>query len=55
MTETLPYYGYCYYSGPYKGCWIKYGYDPIMDPNSRLYQMIQCRVHEDEIKRLHTR
>jgi hypothetical protein len=43
FREVLVMVAYCYSSGPYKGCLVRYGYHPIEDPASRIYTVISCR------------
>eukprot|EP00871_Galdieria_phlegrea_P005333 jgi/Galph1/5800/GphlegSOOS_G4422.1 len=31
--------------GPFRTCWIKYGYDPRKDPTSSRLQVIECRLN----------
>ncbi|GJQ12032.1 hypothetical protein GpartN1_g3823.t1 [Galdieria partita] len=31
--------------GPFRTCWIKYGYDPRIDPESRRLQVLECRLN----------
>ncbi|GJD09859.1 General transcription factor 3C polypeptide 5 [Galdieria sulphuraria] len=31
--------------GPFRTCWIKYGYDPRRDPESRKLQVLECRLN----------
>lgn len=30
--------------GPWRGSWVKYGYDPRKDPEARKYQILDFRV-----------
>ncbi len=34
---------YCVTRGPYRGSFIKYGYDPRKEPEARMYQTIDIR------------
>ena len=48
------YYSYYYKSGPLKDLWCRFGYDPAADKNSRIYQMVNVRLTNDnwlELKR----
>ncbi|KAJ3054727.1 tau 95 subunit of transcription factor TFIIIC [Rhizophlyctis rosea] len=36
---------YTTYSGPYRDCWIRYGYDPRQDKESRFLQILDVRRH----------
>ena len=44
LLQVLPKVAYHYLSGPWKGTWIRYGYDPSKDPNARYLQQINVRV-----------
>ncbi|KAJ3106405.1 hypothetical protein HDU97_006390 [Phlyctochytrium planicorne] len=39
----VPVYAYGMPSGPWRDCWIKYGYDPRKDKTARKYQVIYLR------------
>ncbi|XP_066142371.1 general transcription factor 3C polypeptide 5 [Euwallacea fornicatus] len=41
---VLPAVAYNCLNGPWRSCWIKFGYNPIIDPNSRIYQILDFRV-----------
>lgn len=41
--RVMPLHGYVATSGPWRGTWVKYGYDPREDPEARLYQIIDVR------------
>ena len=34
--SLLPHYAYFFTRGPWKSCWIKYGYDPRQSPDARM-------------------
>jgi hypothetical protein len=46
FNDCLPYVAYSFTNGPFKGLWVRYGYDPTAAGNadSRIYQTINFRV-----------
>lgn len=44
LKETLPYVAYYFTTGPWRSCWVKYGYDPRKHPEAKIYQMIDYRL-----------
>lgn len=44
----LPCVAYYCNGGPWRTCWIKFGYNPCMDINSRIYQALDFRVRHTE-------
>ena len=40
----LPAVGYFTRSGPFRNCWIRLGYDPREDPNSRIFQSMDLKI-----------
>lgn len=44
LKETLPYVAYYFTTGPWRSCWVRYGYDPRKHPESKIYQMIDYRL-----------
>lgn len=44
LKECLPHVAYYFTTGPWRSCWVRYGYDPRQDPDARLYQMIDYRL-----------
>ncbi len=44
LKECLPYVAYYFTTGPWRSCWVRYGYDPRKDPKSKIYQMIDYRL-----------
>ena len=40
LTKLLPHVCYNYSKGPWRRCWIRYGYDPRQHQQSRLYQTV---------------
>ncbi|RHZ56367.1 hypothetical protein Glove_402g62 [Diversispora epigaea] len=39
----LPLISYWMINGPWRDCWIRYGYDPRKDKNARFYQLLDIR------------
>ncbi|OQR71141.1 general transcription factor 3C polypeptide 5-like [Tropilaelaps mercedesae] len=35
---------YCVSQGPFRLCWVRYGFDPRVHPSSKPYQTLDCRV-----------
>ncbi|RNA14318.1 general transcription factor 3C polypeptide 5, partial [Brachionus plicatilis] len=44
LKETLPYVAYYFTTGPWRSCWVKYGYDPRKHCGAKIYQMIDYRL-----------
>lgn len=40
----LPAVGFYCTMGPWRTCWIKYGYNPLKDFGSRIYQTLDFRI-----------
>ncbi|RKP14300.1 RNA polymerase III transcription factor IIIC subunit-domain-containing protein, partial [Piptocephalis cylindrospora] len=40
----LPALAYNCQNGPWRDCWIRFGYDPLKEPSSRAYQVVEVRV-----------
>lgn len=45
--QLLPHVAFCFTSGPWKTCWVRYGYDPRIDASSRFYQLVITRRFHD--------
>jgi general transcription factor 3C polypeptide 5 (transcription factor C subunit 1) len=43
MKLLLPQVAYMVMWGPWRGTWVRYGYDPRKDKNARLFQAILLR------------
>jgi RNA polymerase III transcription factor (TF)IIIC subunit HTH domain len=43
VKVILPEIAYCYLSGPFKGCWIRYGYNALTDSYSKIFSTITIR------------
>ncbi|CAG9765802.1 unnamed protein product [Ceutorhynchus assimilis] len=46
--NTLPCIAYYCHGGPWRTCWIKFGYNPVTDFNSRIYQILDFRIRQTE-------
>lgn len=42
---------YYFLQGPFRRLWIRKGYDPRTDPESRIYQSVDFRVHHPSLQR----
>lgn len=53
VDRLLPLIAFHYISGPFKNCWIRYGYDPRVKSESHQYQVIDFRnlYNPRELKR----
>ena len=49
LGQLLPEVAYHFGSGPFKGLWIRYGYDPAQHPESRYLQVLSCRVSKRDL------
>ena len=45
FKEVLLYVAYTFASGPFQHLWFRYGYNPILDPTSRIYQQFIYKIH----------
>lgn len=43
FRKTLPAIAFSYTSGPWRWGWVRYGYDPRVDPESRFLQVLELR------------
>lgn len=46
--HVLPCVAYYCHGGPWRACWIKFGYNPVTDYNSRIYQVLDFRIRHTE-------
>lgn len=44
LKEALPYVAYYFTTGPWRSCWVRFGYDPRLCPQAKIYQMIDYRL-----------
>jgi len=44
FVDVLKYVAYFFRSGPYKFAWVRLGYDPRKDKESRVYQVLDYRI-----------
>jgi len=42
--RILPLIAFNYSNGPWRRCWVRWGYDPKLDPDSSVYQIIDFRI-----------
>ncbi len=52
LLELLRVVAYNMSNGPWRGLWVRYGYDPGQDPVARLYQVIDVRWTEAGLQKL---
>ncbi|XP_016447969.2 uncharacterized protein LOC107773035 isoform X1 [Nicotiana tabacum] len=50
LKKLLVRVAYYFLNGPFRRFWIKKGYDPRKDPESRVYQNIDFRVHNPKLR-----
>lgn len=43
VFQALPYVAYQIPKGPWRMCWIRYGYDPRLEKDSKIYQVVDMR------------
>eukprot|EP01112_Ceratiomyxa_fruticulosa_P022914 TRINITY_DN8547_c0_g1_i1.p1 TRINITY_DN8547_c0_g1~~TRINITY_DN8547_c0_g1_i1.p1 ORF type:complete len:524 (-),score=120.08 TRINITY_DN8547_c0_g1_i1:104-1675(-) len=51
VLKACPYIAYYANRGCWRKCWIRYGYNPIQDPHSAVYQVIDLRVTFEQLPR----
>ncbi|XP_067140904.1 general transcription factor 3C polypeptide 5 [Centruroides vittatus] len=44
LKAILPVLAYYYVTGPWRSLWVRFGYDPKKNPESKIYQQIDFRV-----------
>ncbi|KAL1124661.1 hypothetical protein AAG570_001285 [Ranatra chinensis] len=44
LKYLLPAVAYYFVTGPFRIMWVRFGYDPRKDPNSRIYQTLDYRI-----------
>ena len=49
IERHLAVVAYRFSGGPWRNLWIRYGFDPRLDPSSRIYQGIDFRVPTDKV------
>lgn len=52
LKIVLPYVAYHYLTGPWRSLWVRFGYDPKKNPESKIYQIIDFRVRSTPGKEL---
>merc|ERR1711871_844942 len=50
FSKILVYYAYSFTNGPWKSMWVRYGYDPLQDPNARFLQILNIRISQDTLQ-----
>eukprot|EP01127_Copromyxa_protea_P023229 TRINITY_DN8644_c0_g1_i1.p1 TRINITY_DN8644_c0_g1~~TRINITY_DN8644_c0_g1_i1.p1 ORF type:complete len:434 (-),score=79.56 TRINITY_DN8644_c0_g1_i1:35-1216(-) len=55
LGRVLPTIAYYFKSGPWRVCWVRLGYDPRKDPESYIYQSIDFRIPEQDVKKIRNR
>jgi len=49
LIAALPALAYYFVSGPWRGTWVRFGYDPRADPHAKIYQILDVRVPRNKI------
>jgi len=44
LSAALPALAYYFVSGPWRGTWVRLGYDPRSDPQAKIYQTLDIRI-----------
>ena len=44
LKEALPHVAYYFTTGPWRSCWVRFGYDPRENPEAKMFQMIDYRL-----------
>lgn len=44
FKALIPAVAYFLMDGPWRSCWIRYGFDPRREPSARIYQVIEMRL-----------
>jgi general transcription factor 3C polypeptide 5 (transcription factor C subunit 1) len=52
LKFLLPMVSYYFLSGPWRYCWVKYGYDPRKDPEARKYQVVDFRARKEILRKV---
>jgi hypothetical protein len=52
LNEVFPHVAFNYVTGPFKGLWIRLGFDAATNPNSRHYQMVVIRFNTELFRKL---
>ncbi|KAI9009828.1 RNA polymerase III transcription factor IIIC subunit-domain-containing protein [Gaertneriomyces semiglobifer] len=47
LRGLLPVVAYVALGGPWRDCWIRYGYDPRLDREARFYQVLEVRFYKE--------
>jgi len=46
LKFLLPAAAYYFVTGPWRVMWVRFGYDPRLDPTSRIYQTLDYRLRK---------
>jgi general transcription factor 3C polypeptide 5 (transcription factor C subunit 1) len=55
LREFLPVVAFRFARGPFRHCWVRYGFDPRTDPDARRFQAIEFRVPRAQASRWRAR
>lgn len=55
LKYCLPYIAYFYATGPWRNLWLRYGYDPRKDFESRRYQILDIRLNRKAVVNIKSR
>lgn len=55
IKYILPHIGYYYNTGPWRNMWIRFGYDPRKEFESRKYQLMDLRLNQKAMINIKTR
>ncbi len=44
LRQRLPLVAFYYISGPWRTCWVRYGFDPRLDSSTRFFQVLDLRL-----------
>ncbi|XP_053552213.1 general transcription factor 3C polypeptide 5 isoform X2 [Bombina bombina] len=44
LKQLLPYVAYYMLTGPWRSLWVRFGYDPRKNPESKIYQVLDFRI-----------
>ncbi|CAG8510837.1 483_t:CDS:10 [Ambispora gerdemannii] len=50
IKKLLPLYAYWMVNGPWRDCWIRYGYDPRKDKDARFLQLLDIRNNRRPVR-----
>jgi len=50
LKQTLPAVAYFFRNGPWRSVWCRYGYDPRKIPAAKIYQILDFRVSDEQVR-----